>query len=99
LKVKEKVAKVKALVDNVLEMKDPHRQLTLMRMCLSGYKMAHVFRITNPDIYPAEIIKFDSMINEALSVILDLDLQTPALCETLGLPFKLGGMGITSESI
>jgi hypothetical protein len=36
MKVREKVTKVKSLVDNVLEMKDPHRQLTLMRMCLSG---------------------------------------------------------------
>jgi hypothetical protein len=36
MKVREKVTKVKSLVDNVLEMKDPHRQLTLMRMCISG---------------------------------------------------------------
>jgi hypothetical protein len=92
MKVREKVTKVKSLVDHVLEMKDPHRQLTLMRMYFSGYKMAHVFRTT-------KTINFDSMINEALSVILDLDLQTPALRETLGLPFRLGGMGITSASI
>jgi hypothetical protein len=61
--------------------------------------MAHTFRTTNPDIYPTETINFDSMINKALSVILDLDLQAPALRETLGLPFRLGGMGITSASI
>jgi hypothetical protein len=51
------------------------------------------------DRYPAEIFEFDSMINDALSIILDLDLQTPALRETLGQPINLGGMGITSACI
>ena len=98
-KVKEKVEKVHLLVKDVLELKDPHRQITLMRYCLSGYKIGHILRTTNPDFYPTEISEFDTMINDALSIILDLDFQTPALRETLGLPFNLGGMGITSASI
>ena len=42
----KKVSKCNELI-KILQLQDPHRQLTLLKYCSSGYKLNHLMRVTD----------------------------------------------------
>ena len=92
---REESLKMQRTHKKILQLQDPHRQLTLLKYCSSGYKLNHLMRVTDASHYPNQILSFDQYLNDAISTVLDQKLSSSER-EMLGYPVRKGGLGIPS---
>ncbi|KAL3901990.1 MAG: hypothetical protein SGCHY_000171 [Lobulomycetales sp.] len=90
-----KVAKVTHLMEEILQLKDPHRQLTLLRFCVSGFKIGILLRVTDAAGYTGPLIDLDKALDDAISITIGSTVSKKQR-ELIGMPIKLGGLGIPS---
>jgi hypothetical protein len=93
--VSAKIEKVLHLMDEILQLQDPHRQFSLLKYCLSGYKLGHLLRVCPSSIYHTELLVFDRALDLAISATLGKPV-TGNEREIINLPSKEGGFGLPS---
>jgi hypothetical protein len=95
--VADKIKKVLHLMDEILRLQDPHRQFTLLKFCLSGYKLGHLLRVCPSHLYSEELQEFDRELDHAISVTLGKPITTD-IREVINLPSGEGGLGLPSAA-
>jgi hypothetical protein len=92
-----KIDKVQTLLDCILELKDPHVQLTLIRNCASSYKIGYLLRVCDSSSYREQLRRFDDLVTTALNSTLDTNL-TKLERDVMGFKPSKGGLGLPSAS-
>jgi hypothetical protein len=93
----KKLVKVKTLLDAILELKDSSRQFTLIKNCGTASKIGYLLRVCDSNKYPEQVVKFDNMLDDALTITLGTKISTPQR-DLLGLPASFGGLDFSSAS-
>ena len=99
--VKEKfnarVEKIRAVVELLPLVRDPHTEFVLLRSCLSLPKIMFMLRAINTSEHQEELFKFDSTMRGALTRLLGSTLSDQQWAQA-ALPTAMGGLGLRSAA-
>ena len=88
-----KVEKIQKTIEMLPNIQDPHTQFVLLRSCLALPKLSFILRTTDTSPFLDVLHQFDSLVREALSIILGAAL-TDLQWKQASLPVSMGGLGL-----
>ena len=96
-KLNARVEKIRAVVELLPLIRDPHTEFVLLRSCLSLPKIMIMLRAINTSEHQEQLFKFDFIVRGALTRLLGATLSDQQWAQA-ALPTAMGGLGLRSAA-